>query len=193
VLTVHLGFMCENFEQVKLYGLGALKQSIPFVGVVYNNVCLSSFATFSCQTLRDGSAVLRIAPSIVCYESDEHKTMIAISLLALIVYVFGLPMITLGTTLYASKWDKLRDENFLATIGLFYREYGAWGCTCVGVSVARRQHSFHRRRACRDSHVPKCAHTKTYVAVSLTARAVLAGPTPVGRYARTWEGGWVGR
>ena len=105
------------------------------------DVCLSSFATFSCQTLRDGSAVLRIAPSIVCYESDEHKTMIAISLLALIVYVFGLPMITLGTTLYASKWDKLRDENFLATIGLFYREYGAWGCTCVGVSVARRQHS----------------------------------------------------
>ena len=48
------------------------------------------FATFSCQTLRDGSAVLRIAPAIVCYESEEHKTMIAISLLALIVYVFAM-------------------------------------------------------------------------------------------------------
>ena len=45
--------------------------------------------TLPLSQLRDGTYVLRAAPSIVCYESYEHNVMTGISILALIVYVFG--------------------------------------------------------------------------------------------------------
>jgi hypothetical protein len=127
VLGIHLGFMCANTEQVKNYGLACLKQSIPFLGVVYNNVCLLAFNTFSCFTLRDGTSVMTAAPLVVCWESEEHRAMVGISIVALIVYVFGFPAITLATTTYARKKDLLRDLTYLKTVGLFYREYGILG------------------------------------------------------------------
>ena len=74
--------------------------------------------------LRDGSSVVSSAPGIVCY-TDEHNTLMGVAVLALIVYVVGLPAVTLGTTTYARYKDKLRDPIWLDTIGLFYREYGA--------------------------------------------------------------------
>jgi len=123
VFGVHLGFMCANTEQVKNYGFACMKQSIPFLGVVYNNVCLLAFYAFSCFTLRDGTSVMTAAPLIVCWESDEHRAMVGISIVALIVYVFGLPAVTLATTTYARKKDMLRDLTTLKTVGLFYREY----------------------------------------------------------------------
>jgi hypothetical protein len=46
--------------------LFTMKGSIPFWGVVYNNICLSAFNTFSCVQLRDGSMVracVRAQPS----------------------------------------------------------------------------------------------------------------------------------
>jgi hypothetical protein len=74
--------------------------------------------------LRDGSSVVSSAPGIICY-TDEHNTLMGVAVLALIVYVVGLPAVTLGTTTYARYKDKLRDPIWLDTIGLFYREYGA--------------------------------------------------------------------
>jgi hypothetical protein len=35
--------------------------SIPFLGIVYNNMCLQVFGTFSCQELRSGEQVKRSA------------------------------------------------------------------------------------------------------------------------------------
>jgi len=104
------------------YFRSLLKKSIPFLGVVYNNVCLQSFQSFSCMQLRDGSSVVSAAPGIICY-TDEHNTLMGVAVLALIVYVVGLPAVTLGTTTYARYKDKLRDPVWLDTIGLFYREY----------------------------------------------------------------------
>ena len=103
-----------------------MKESIPFFGVVYNNVCLKAFATFSCMPMRDGTSVMRTVPSIVCYDSLEHNVMVGISILALIVYVFGIPAFVLCVTLYAHANDKLRDRECLLVFGIFYREYGAW-------------------------------------------------------------------
>jgi hypothetical protein len=119
----HQPWMCTSNEQVLQYFRSLLKKSIPFLGVVYNNTCLQSFQAFSCVTLRDGSSVVSAAPGIVCY-TDEHNTLVGVAVLALIVYVIGLPAVTLGTTMYARYMDKLRDPVWLDTIGLFYREYG---------------------------------------------------------------------
>ncbi len=58
----------------------------------------------------------------MCYET-EHTQLMAVSIVALIIYVFGLPAFTLVTTVYAHRKDKLRDVRYLETIGLFYKEY----------------------------------------------------------------------
>ena len=61
---------------------------------------------------------------MVCYESQEHHLLVGIAIFALIVYVFGIPAVTLGITLYARKKDLLKDKVYLRLFGLFYREYG---------------------------------------------------------------------
>ena len=163
-----MAFMCEDGPQVRLYFMHCLKQSIPFLGVVYNNVCLMSFATFSCVSMRDGTKVLRVAPSIECWVSEEHKArlsttynmtpchttvtrccqrdirvsgmqwLVGISILALIFYVAGIPALTLGSTLYARKTDKLKDPEWLLVFGIFYREYGTSACAlCKWLSHQR--------------------------------------------------------
>jgi hypothetical protein len=120
---LHLGFMCDQQDQARAYFLACLKESVPFLGVVYNNVCLMSFGVFSCQQLRDGTAVMMAAPEIVCWDSIEHSVMLGVSILALIVFVFGLPAFTFGATWYFHSKDKLRDLAVLETIGIFYKEY----------------------------------------------------------------------
>ncbi len=110
-----------------------LKQAIPFLGCVYNNVCQYSFNVFKCQQLRDLTWVMRAAPAVVCYESDEHRVMIAVSIAALIFYVAGLPTVILCTVCYARKYDKLKHEDYLQVVGLFYKEYGV--CKHATMSV----------------------------------------------------------
>ncbi len=117
-------FMCENDAQVRRYFMHCIKQSIPFLGVVYNNVCLMAFGTFACMSMRDGTKLLKAAPSIECWTSEEHKWLIGISIRALVFYVIGIPALTLGSTLYAKRNDKLKDPEWLLVFGLYYREYG---------------------------------------------------------------------
>lgn len=119
-----LGFMCESESQAKLYFQFCLKAAIPFFGCCYNNICTKVFSVFSCLQLRDGTWVLKAQPSMVCYESQEHHVLVGIAIFALIVYVFGIPAVTLGITLYARKKDLLKDKVYLRLFGLFYREYG---------------------------------------------------------------------
>ena len=120
-----LDIMCDTDGKVEAYFLSCLKQSIPFLGCVYNNICLKSFATFQCTQLRDGTWVLGNAPSMVCYESYGHNVMTGIAILALIVYVFGLPFFTFASTYYLHYYDMLKDPKPLLVLGIYYREYGA--------------------------------------------------------------------
>jgi hypothetical protein len=66
---------------------------------------------------------MRAAPAVICYESNEHRAMIGVSIAALIFYVIGLPAVILSTVIYARKHDKLKHEDFLMVVGLFYKEY----------------------------------------------------------------------
>ena len=75
IYGLRLSFMCVTEMQVRRYFLGLVNAAIPFLGIVYNNICIKSFNAFSCQTLRSGVVVMRAAPSIVCYE-PEHNAII---------------------------------------------------------------------------------------------------------------------
>ncbi len=120
---IHLPFMCEDCEKARLLLLRGLKESTPFFGVVYTNVCSMTFASFSCMPLRSGMQVLIAAPQVVCYEY-EHNVLVGISILSLIVYVLGIPAIILGVTVYAKLNNKFVDRAWLIVAGIFYREYG---------------------------------------------------------------------
>ena len=50
--------------------------------------------------------------------------MMGISVLAIIVYVIGLPALTLFSTLYLYRNDEMRNPEWLVSLGLFYRTYG---------------------------------------------------------------------
>jgi hypothetical protein len=118
-----LGFMCETGKQVRMYFLSCIGASLPFLGVIYNNVCLQAFSCFACSRLRDGALVLTVAPSVTCF-TPEHSFMMGISVVAILVYVIGLPALTLFSTLYLYRNDEMRNPEWLVSLGLFYRDYG---------------------------------------------------------------------
>ena len=85
----HFGFMVNSKELAWQYLLRCFKASVPFPGIVYNNMCQACFNIFSCQPLRNGLTVMAAAPAIVCWESARHKSLIVVAVIALIVYVVG--------------------------------------------------------------------------------------------------------
>jgi hypothetical protein len=126
-MGVHMSFMCENREQVFRLGCRCISASVPFLGVVYNSICIKSFSTFACVPLKDGAKVLVAAPAVICWNSAEHNAMVAYSIVALIVYVFGVPAMTIGTILFCRQRDLLKNPIVLGTIGSWYTWFGA--CT----------------------------------------------------------------
>jgi hypothetical protein len=61
--------------------------------------------------MRDGTMVMASVPSIVCWESSEHRALVGASIASLIVYVMGVPAVTFGTVLYARRKDLLKKIN----------------------------------------------------------------------------------
>ena len=115
-------FMCTTDMQARRYTLRLINVAIPFLGIVYNNICIKSFNAFSCQPLRSGVMIMRAAPSIVCY-TPEHDALVGVATLALIVYVFGIPAVTLGVVAYARRKDLLRHPDWLLSVGFFFTWY----------------------------------------------------------------------
>ena len=108
---------------VKLTAVVVLQ--LPFFGVVYNNICLLSFGAFQCTPLRDGRYVLSAAPSIICYTSSDHITMMVIAVFAIIVYLSVFPGVVLGYVFYGQRNDLLKTKKYLTIFGLYYSFYGA--------------------------------------------------------------------
>jgi hypothetical protein len=73
--------------------------------------------------MRDGTMVMASVPSIVCWESSEHRALVGASIASLIVYVMGVPAVTFGTVLYARRKDLLKNENLMKGLGFFYTWY----------------------------------------------------------------------
>jgi len=123
VYGFHFGFMVQTKELAWQYLLRCFKASVPFPGIVYNNMCQACFNIFSCQQLRNGVTVMAAAPAIVCWESEKHKSLVIVAIIALIVYVFGVPIFTLGSVVWARRKDMLRDPDVLVAFGFFYTWY----------------------------------------------------------------------
>ncbi len=85
-----------------------------------------SAAAFSCMELRDGTMVMASVPSIVCWESSEHRALVGASIASLIVYVIGVPVVTLGTVLYARRRDLLKNEKLMLGLGYWYTWYSTF-------------------------------------------------------------------
>jgi hypothetical protein len=123
--AVRLKWMCANPQEVHRYLLSWIASAVPFLNVTYNSLCVKAFATFSCFQLRDQTWVLNAAPQVVCWESEEHSAMIVVSVVAIVVYVIGIPLYVSTTMIYAHRRDKLKDPVWLDVFGYMYQQYGA--------------------------------------------------------------------
>ena len=70
--------------------------------------------------------VMASVPSIVCWESAEHRALVGISILAIIVYVIGVPAVTFGTVMYARRKDLLKNDKMMLALGFWYTWYGTY-------------------------------------------------------------------
>lgn len=116
-------FMCADAQDVHRYLLSWIAKAVPFLNVMYNSLCMKSFDTFSCFQLRDQTYVLSVAPQIIC-GSDEHRSMIGVSAVAIVFYVFGIPVYVLATMLHGRHKDKFKDPVWLDVLGYMYQRYG---------------------------------------------------------------------
>ena len=118
-------FMLDDTAQLRAYFLSWLAASIPFVHIIYNGICMKVFNSLSCFRLRDGTTVLSIAPDIVCWDSAQHRAMVAFSIIAILVYVIGIPAYVFCSLRYAKRTDQLKDAEWLQVLGFLYYRYGA--------------------------------------------------------------------
>ena len=112
-----------NSVQARDCLLSFLAGSIPFLHIVYG-ICMKALNTFSCLQLRDCTLVLWIAPEVVCWEAAEHWAMVALSVLAILVYVIGIPAYVFCTMWYAHRKDKLKDPKWRFVLGFLYERCG---------------------------------------------------------------------
>jgi hypothetical protein len=123
ILGLHLSFMCKDLQEVRKHLVSWLAISFPILHVLYGVLCVKALSTFFCVEMLDGSWALTAAPDIVCWEGD-HIIMIFVSILAIILYVIGIPAYVFFILLYAHRHDKFKDAEWLQILGFLYTRYG---------------------------------------------------------------------
>ena len=123
---LHLPFMVSSPELARQYLLDCISSAVPFPSIVYNSICQLSFGVFSCQELRNGVLVMAAAPAIECWESGTHQGLVAAAIIALIVYVIGVPAVTLGAVMYWRRKQMLNDRDILKAFGWLYTWFSKW-------------------------------------------------------------------
>jgi hypothetical protein len=174
-----LGFMCKDSTQVYEYFLTWMEFGVPFLNIVYNSLCTKCFDAFSCFQLADGTLALNVAPDLACWDSAEHRAMVGVAILGLLIYVLGIPAYVLSTMLYGMleyalgvTWRRGRSHGMVGmrtggTSSKTQRSCKYLGfCTTNTVSILRLRSCacccvfFHRFRTARRARV---LHVGAYV------------------------------
>ena len=87
--------------------------------VLYNAVCVKVFSSFMCTETSDGEFFLTTAPSVRC-GSSSHAALQAMSVIALLVYVIGVPCMLYWVLSSLHKANKLSDQHELKKWGFLY-------------------------------------------------------------------------
>ena len=159
-----IGLFCETQQDARRYFMRWMGRTVPFLNILYTNMCVRSLQLFMCMPLRDGTSVLMASPEIRCWESREHQSMVIVAVFGLIVWVVGIPAYVSTSIYYAHRHDKLKDPDCLAVFGYLYRKYRE---SPLAASVNRSARSIQfspcTRRCC--GAVPSrghCTHRSWY-------------------------------
>lgn len=101
---------------------GHIRRNLVLVIVIYNTLSKQAFDAFVCVELPDGTSFVSFIPDVTC-GSGRHSEMTAISVLAVIVYVIGIPLSVYFILWHGRKHNLLRDERYLRRYGQLYRRY----------------------------------------------------------------------
>ncbi|KAK3242765.1 hypothetical protein CYMTET_47560 [Cymbomonas tetramitiformis] len=93
-----------------------------FTEVVYHSLCIRCFQAWMCDSMGDDLQYLVAAPYIECWEGP-HIVMVVVSILALFVYVIGIPVVFAAVLHYGYKNDLLVAESFASKFGWMYGAY----------------------------------------------------------------------
>jgi len=94
-----------------------------FLVETYTALCLKAFESFMCEELPDGSGDLLLAwPDITCWESRHYGHVVG-SVLAIIVYVIGIPLATYLILKKGADQSIMADKKFFTRYGFMYARY----------------------------------------------------------------------
>ena len=90
IYGIRLPFMQAEAERWRDFARERLSSLLSILVILYNELCKSSFQSFACAQLPDGKSFLYAEPTVECY-TTEHIVLMVGSVLAIAVYVIGIP------------------------------------------------------------------------------------------------------
>jgi len=122
-----LSCFITDAQEFRQYWMKSLSNWIALLVILYNALCVTVLQAFVCDDMPNGEKVLRIDPDQPCGTGD-HIVVMAFAVLAIIVYVFGIPIALFLTLSQKRKQNKLKDDESLTLLGFVYTDYepGFW-------------------------------------------------------------------
>ena len=79
--------------------LAALVQAF-YLNLYYITGISKAFEPFACTETNSGHSYLRADPTIECWTSDEHKKILALDIIPLLIYFVGVPVLYASILFY---------------------------------------------------------------------------------------------
>jgi len=122
-----LSCFITDAQEFRQFWMTSFSNWIALLVILYNALCVTSLQAFVCDDMPDGARVLRIDPDQPCGTGD-HMVVMAFAVLAIIVYVLGIPIALFLTLFQKRKHNQLKDDESLLLLGFVYTDYepGFW-------------------------------------------------------------------
>ena len=117
------GFMVESTHDIDDLFDAMLEVCLPFLSIMYIGLVKTSLFPFFCKPVVDGTTLLAIAPAITCWDNNEHYALVAVGVVAIVLYVIGIPLSIFTVLLHGVRHDCLSDPRWLNVLGYYYKKY----------------------------------------------------------------------